>query len=74
MTFDVRTPHVHKIRIHILFSQGVYARGLLGNASSAQATMFKAVVDPLADLGCSFIRWVCPPVIFNLDYIIVYNS
>ena len=38
--------------------QGVYARGLLGNASSAQAELFKAVVDPLASLGCSFIRSV----------------
>ena len=38
--------------------QGVYARGLLGNASSAQAEMFNALVEPLATVGCSFIRYV----------------
>ena len=40
--------------------QGVYARGLMGNASSTKAAttaqVFKAMVDPLAELGCSFIE------------------
>ena len=36
--------------------QGVYARGLLGNASSSQTDRFKDFVLPLASAGCSFIE------------------
>ena len=39
-----------------VYVQGVYARSLLGNASSSQAEMFKDLVQPLASEGCSFIE------------------
>ncbi len=29
----------------------------MGNASSAKAQFYKSVVEPLADIGCSFIEW-----------------
>ena len=36
--------------------QGVYARGMKGNASSSVARGFKVMVSPLAERGCSFIK------------------
>ena len=39
-----------------LLLQGVYARGLLGNASSEEAKMYKHFVQPLAKVGCYFTK------------------
>ena len=36
--------------------QGVYARGIQGNASSSMALFYKDIVQPLAEAGCAFIR------------------
>ena len=38
--------------------QGVYARGIVGNASSSRAQMFQEVVGPLAEAGAFFMRSV----------------
>jgi acyl-CoA dehydrogenase family protein 11 len=37
-------------------AQGVYARGIQGNASSSMALFYKDIVQPLAEAGCAFIR------------------
>ena len=42
------------IIILLTYFQGVYARGLYGNASSSFTDKFKHVVRPLAKTGCSF--------------------
>ena len=56
--------HVH-VCVHVLcylyvyllpHPQGVYARGVKGNASSSQAAMFKAIVPHIAERGRAFIK------------------
>ncbi len=52
-------PVLYKIPLVVMLPcpiQGVYARGLMGNASSAKTQLYKAVVEPLAHMGCSFIE------------------
>ena len=46
--------YVHTISIPLM--QGVYARGIQGNASSSMALFYKDIVQPLAEVGCAFIR------------------
>ncbi|CAI8013154.1 Acyl-CoA dehydrogenase family member 11 [Geodia barretti] len=51
-------------------AQGVYARGIQGNASSSIALFYKNLVQPLAEAGCALIRTVknTPPVLDFVGY------
>jgi acyl-CoA dehydrogenase family protein 11 len=51
-------------------AQGVYARGIQGNASSSIALFYKNLVQPLAGAGCALIRTVknTPPVLDFVGY------
>ena len=50
--------------------QGVYARGIQGNASSSMALFYKDIVQPLAEAGCGFIRTAedTPPILRFIGY------
>ena len=50
------TPTPTHTHTHTLVVQGVYSRGIQGNASSSIALFYKNLVQPLAEAGCALIR------------------
>ena len=52
------------------YQQGVYARGIQGNANSSIALFYKDLVQPLAEAGCALIRTAnnIPPVLEFVGY------
>lgn len=57
----IRQVHTSSVLVILFLFKGIYARHLLGNASSANAAEFGESVEPLAELGLQIaLRYVIP--------------